>query len=78
MLELAFLLIALHSPDGREIDVSLDEITSLQCKIPNVENRLFAEGVNSVVNLTDGKYVSVKETCAQIRDQIERVQEEQK
>lgn len=70
MLRVLFLLIVLHGPDGREVDVSVDEITSLQCKIPGTENKLFVEGVNAIVNLTDGKYVSVIETCLEIRDMI--------
>lgn len=63
-------LILLHAPDGREIDVNAEEITSLHCKLPNVENRLFADGVNAVINLTDGKHVSVKETCSEIREKL--------
>lgn len=70
-----FILIALHGPDGREIDVSVDEITSLQCKIPRVENKLFVEGVHSIVNLTDGRFVSVRETCLEIRNMISSAQE---
>lgn len=70
ILPLAFLLLVLHGPDGREIDVAVDEITSMHCKMPNVENRLFAPGVNSVIGLTDGKNVSVRETCSEIRDLI--------
>lgn len=66
----AVVLIMLHGPDGREIDVSVDEITSVHCKLPGVKNKLFAEGVNTVINLTDGKYVSVKETCSEVRDRI--------
>lgn len=65
-----FGLITLHGPDGREIDVAPSEITSLHCKLPNVENRLFADGVNAVIHLTDGKNVGVKETCGEIRDII--------
>ena len=64
-------LIALHGPDGREIDVNVDEVTSLQCKLPNVANKLFVAGVNALVNLTDGKHVSVRETCAEIRALLE-------
>ena len=63
-----FVLIQLHAPDGREIDISADEITSLHCKLPNVENRLFAEGVNTIIGLSDGKNVSVRETCGEVRD----------
>lgn len=65
-----FALILLHGPDGREVDVSIDEITHLQCKMPDRENALFAPGVNTVVNLTDGRFVSVKETCNEVRNLI--------
>lgn len=75
ILPLAFLLIVLHSPDGREIDVSVDEITSLQCRLPGARNSLMSEGVNAVINLTDGKYVSVRESCVEIRELIEKGQQ---
>lgn len=68
-------LILLHGPDGREIDVSSDEITSLHCKLPGSANKMFADGVNAVINTTDGKYVSVRETCGEVRDAIQRAQE---
>lgn len=66
------ILISLHGPDGREIDVSVDEITSLQCKMPGVENKLFDNDVNAIVNLTDGKFVGVTETCSDIRGMINK------
>lgn len=75
ILPLAFLLIVLHGPDGREIDVSVDEITSLQCRLPNAKNQLMSDGVNAIINTTDGKYLAVRETCQEIKDQIERKRE---
>lgn len=71
---IAVVLIMLHGPDGREIDVAADEVTSIHCKLPGVENKLFADGVNSVINLTDGKYVSVRETCTEVRDKLKEAQ----
>lgn len=70
MMLIVFILIVLHGPDGREVDVSVDEITSLQCRMPGVDNKLFHDDVNAIVNLSDGKFVSVKETCNEIRDLI--------
>ena len=70
-----FALITLHGPDGREIDVSVDEITSLHCKLEGVENKLFASGVNTVINLTDGNRVSVRETCMEVRDKARQNKE---
>lgn len=71
---IVLILILLHSPDGREVNVNVEEITSLHCKMPGVENKLFAEGVNTVINLTDGKYVTVRETCTEVRDFIQEAQ----
>lgn len=76
MWQTIFVLIILHSPDGREVDVSIDEITSLQCRLPGGKNSLMADGVNAVINMTDGRYVSVRETCQQIRDIIQTKQGE--
>jgi hypothetical protein len=74
-MEIALILLILHGPDGREIDVNVTEITSLQCKIPNVGNKLFPEGVNSIVNTSDGKFVSVVETCTRIKELIDKAAE---
>ena len=71
MISVLFILIVLHGPDGREVDVSVDEITSMNCRVPGAKNQLMADGVNSVINLTDGRFVSVKESCQEIRDIIE-------
>lgn len=72
VLEIVLFLIALHGPDGREIDVSANEITSMHCKVPNVENKLFVEGTNAVISLTDGKNISVRETCSEIKAMLEQ------
>ena len=71
MFPIVFVLIVLHGPDGREIDIAVDEITSIHCKVPGVSNKLFHEGVNAVISLTDGKNISVRETCTEVRDLIE-------
>ena len=71
----ALILIVLHGPDGREIDVSVEEITAVHCKIPNVENKLFAEGISAVVSTTDGKNISVKETCEEIRIKLKEAKQ---
>lgn len=69
-----FAMIVLHAPDGREIDISIDEITAIHCKVPNKQNALFAAGVNAVISTTDGKNVSVAETCMQIREALKETQ----
>lgn len=71
-LALVYALVVLHGPDGREINVSPGEIASIHCKMPDRENKMFVEGVNAIINTTDGKYVSVVETCSDIRDMLKR------
>lgn len=73
MIDLAvvYAMIMLHGPDGREIYINSEEITAVHCKLPGVPNALFTDGVNALVNLTDGKHVGVTETCGEIRDMIE-------
>ena len=74
MFPIVFVLLVLHGPDGREIDIAVDEITSMHCKMPNADSKLFVEGTNTVISMTDGKNLSVKETCTEVRDQIEERQ----
>lgn len=71
MWPIVFAMIALHGLDGREVDINAEEITSMHCRVPGKDNLLFAEGVNTVIHLTDGKFISVKETCGEIRDMVQ-------
>lgn len=70
----AVLLIMVHGLDGREIYVSVEEITSLHGRIPGKGNMLFADGVNCIIYQSDGKNVSVVETCTEVRDKIITIQ----
>lgn len=75
----AVVLILLHGVDGHEIAVSTDEITSMHCRTEGVKGSgLFVEGVNAVINLSDGKYVSVRETCGEVHAKILATQEKWK
>ena len=65
--------IVLHAPDGREIDVAVEGITSLRCRLEGVKNEYFADDVNTLINMSDGKHISVTETCLEVRRMIERV-----
>jgi len=61
-------LLVLHTLDGREIDINPQKITSMrEAKADDKSGKYFTEGVRCMVNLSDGKFVSVIETCAQIR-----------
>jgi hypothetical protein len=75
-----FSIIALHGADGREVDVNPAEITSLrEARSDDPGERHFVSGAHCLINLTDGKFVAVAETCAQTRvlisDEVKRLQE---
>ena len=69
MITIGLVLIVLHSLDGREVNVSIDEITSIQCKLS--VNKLVHKDVRAIVNLTDGKFVSVQESCEDIKAMLQ-------
>jgi len=68
-LVIAFLL--LHVPTGREIRVNSRNVTSLHASVPGQPNKALAEGVGCLINTTDGKFVSVVETCEAVSRMIE-------
>jgi hypothetical protein len=67
----ATVMLTLHAVDGHEIFVTAGHITSLQHRKPGEKNTLFVEGTNCLVNLTDGKFVTVVETCDEIHKLVE-------
>lgn len=60
-------LIVLHAADGRPVTINPHQVTSLQQAKPGETNRFLVEGVHCLVNLTDGKFVSTRETCEVVR-----------
>jgi hypothetical protein len=65
------LLIMLHTVDGLEVDINPKQITSLRETRPDKEKHLVVAGVHCAVGLSDGKFVTVVESCADIRKKIE-------
>ena len=65
MFELLVQLVLLHSPDGRQIIVNPDSVTSMFKPVQ------MNKDTNCVINLADGKFVSVIESCDQVRKTIE-------
>jgi hypothetical protein len=66
------LLIVLHTLDGREIDVSPAQITSMrEAKADDADGKAFHSGVRCMINTSDGKFISVIEDCATVRSKIE-------
>jgi hypothetical protein len=69
---IALVLIALHSGSGTPLDLNTDAITNL--RNPEPSNNAFSKGVKCQVNMMDGKFVTVKETCAEVRRLMEAKQ----
>jgi hypothetical protein len=61
-------MIILHSGSGTPIDLNVDAITNMR----NPEHgRHFSGNVRCQINMSDGKFVTVKETCAGVRRLME-------
>ena len=63
-------LLTVHMIDGREIQINPRQVTQLVHPPKAGGNKGLTEGVNCVIRLTDGSFVSVAETCEQVRAQM--------
>lgn len=62
-------LVTLHMIDGRVVQVNPAQVTQVISPHEG-DNKVLVEGVNCVVRFTDGNFVSVAETCEQVRDAL--------
>ena len=62
-------LISLHTAAGTIVEVNSELITHMHNPYPG--NKAFVDKVNCMVNLADGRFVTVIETCDQVRRAIE-------
>jgi hypothetical protein len=64
----ALYLVVLHGPDGREININPKAVTTLQVARDDTDTtKQTTRGVACIVNLTDGKFVAVREDCDRVR-----------
>lgn len=70
MFAISLTLLILHSPDGYDVRVSPEQITSLHSERTG-ENRLYSKNARCLVRLTDGTSVAVKETCEEVQKMLE-------
>lgn len=66
-----FVLIELHTVDGAVIQVAPQSIVSMHGRR---SGQLFHEGAKCLLNLADGKFIVVKETCDEVTKLIEGVE----
>jgi len=68
MLLLAFFLIWLTGPDEQEIGVNREQVVSIRA--PRKTDDVYP-GIHCLIHTTDGKVVTVTETCDEVREQLE-------
>jgi uncharacterized protein YlzI (FlbEa/FlbD family) len=61
--------VVLHGPDGQEFYVNPQQITSIREPV-GTDLRHFPKGTHCVVVTTSGKFLAVREPCAEVRDHI--------
>lgn len=71
MIELAVVLILLHTPDQREVRVSPEHITSMHSAKTGESNKLIVDDVRCLLHLSDGKNVGVVEACDVVQRLLE-------
>jgi hypothetical protein len=59
-------LVLLHSPTGGAIYVNPDTVTTMRSP-PAEKNKHFTDEAKCLLNTSDGKFISVVETCDQVR-----------
>lgn len=62
------MVVVLHSPDGSEISINPALVTTMREAPPGAKNKNFTEQARCMLNTSDGKFVTVVETCATIRE----------
>jgi hypothetical protein len=66
MLQIIYVLILLHGPGGQEITLNPREIVTL--REPRGDEGHLSDGVHCIINTEDGKFSTVLETCAMVRE----------
>jgi hypothetical protein len=73
----AYTLVLLHAAGGHMVYVYPESITTMRAATPGQENKLITGDANCVVNTSDGKFLSVTETCDEVRALVKSAQEGQ-
>ncbi|MCA1452147.1 hypothetical protein I6F35_02820 [Bradyrhizobium sp. BRP22] len=64
-------LVLLHGPDGHEIALNPEQITTMRAALPGSQNKHLTQDARCMISTSDGKFVSVVESCDQVRKLIE-------
>lgn len=63
-------MLVLTSSDGLPVHVNPTQVVTARAVRPNQKEQL-AQGVKCVINTSDGKFISVTESCDEVRRRIE-------
>jgi hypothetical protein len=66
-------LAVFHAPDGHQVYVNPHEITVLHQRLAPGESK-YTERANCLINTTDGKFITVVESCLSVLDTIRGAQ----
>ena len=72
---IAVSFIMLHTVDGREVSVNPEQLASVTHSKDGEGNKLLAADVHCVLNLNNGKFISVLEECGEVLRKIEAMKE---
>lgn len=67
---IALALLLLHDPEGADVVINPALITTLRAP-RGAENKSFTPKARCMINTSDGKFVTVVETCATVRKLME-------
>lgn len=66
-------LVVLHTVDGREVYINPNAVTNVQEPRKHGDpTKQTTPGVECIISLSDGKFVTVAEFCETVREQLER------
>jgi hypothetical protein len=77
MIAVAAVLILLHAPGGRVIQINPEAVVSLTAAVEGQSNKSVSDAVRCIINTMDGKFISVIESCEEISRMIGRPQGDQ-
>ncbi len=63
-------LVTVHQIDGREVQINPRQVVSIATPRDADAGRALVEGVRCVISFVDGKFLSVSETCHEVRTLI--------
>jgi len=68
MILVVYIFLVLHVPGGREVTIAVNEIVSM--REGEGKGEYLTDQMRCMINTEDGKFISVVETCQEVRDMI--------